>query len=89
MERFAGEVLVPYHEAETEGTKGQDLSSAYWRNVAVYGMRRPSIMAKEIPIDLNDEVDLKLAELRLAQREAASPRTSHPGPSKEVLPWRR
>lgn len=86
MKRIDGDRLVPFSIPEIEGTRRQDYSPhAYMRNGAIYLTRRnvvmdegsvwgkhivPFVMPEERSANVDSELDLRLAELLLLDREA-------------------
>jgi CMP-N-acetylneuraminic acid synthetase len=84
MKRIENYRLVPFCTEEKEGTRRQDYQPpAYMRNGAIYLTRRdvlmeqnsiwgqvirPYIMPEERSVSIDSELDLKLAELMLAER---------------------
>lgn len=86
MKRIEGDRLLPYSLEEKEGTRRQDLQPpAYMRNGAVYLTRRdvivdrnsiwgdtirPLIMPGERSHSIDTEIDLKLADLLLRERDS-------------------
>lgn len=88
MKRIVDDQILPYCEPEVEGTRRQDLPPAYHRNGAVYVMRRdvvmrqgsifgkvsrPYVMPPERSLNIDEELDLTVAEALL-------PGCIHPGP---------
>ncbi|HZW03244.1 MAG TPA: acylneuraminate cytidylyltransferase family protein [Anaerolineaceae bacterium] len=84
MKRIEDDRLVPYCIAEKEGTRRQDYQPpAYMRNGAIYLSRRavlmggsiwgqaicPYVMPEERSVNVDSELDLKLVELMLAERQ--------------------
>lgn len=76
-------VLYDYCLEETEGVRRQDLPPAYFRNGAFYSVKRdvlmdehrlygkvtrPYIMPPERSVDINGEIDFKLAEILIGER---------------------
>jgi CMP-N-acetylneuraminic acid synthetase len=86
MKRIEGDRLVPFCMEEKEGTRRQDYQPpAYMRNGAIYLTRRdilmergsiwgevvrPYVMPEERSLSIDNELDFKLAELRLGDRTA-------------------
>ena len=84
MKRIENDRLLPFCLEEKEGTRRQDYQPpAYMRNGAIYltrravlmeqnsiwgGVIRPYIMPEERSVSIDNELDLKLAELMLAER---------------------
>jgi CMP-N-acetylneuraminic acid synthetase len=84
MKRIENDRLLPFCIEEKEGTRRQDYQPpAYMRNGAIYLTRRavlmeqnsiwgqvirPYIMPEERSVSVDSELDLKLAELMLAER---------------------
>ena len=84
MKRIENDRLLPFCIEEQEGTRRQDYQPpAYMRNGAIYLTRgavlveqnsiwgqviRPYVMPEERSISIDSELDLKLAELMLAER---------------------
>ncbi len=84
MKRIENDRLLPFCLEEKEGTRRQDYQPpAYMRNGAIYLTRRevlmernsiwgevirPYIMPEERSVSIDSELDLKLAELMLAER---------------------
>jgi len=84
MKRIEGGRLLPYCIEEKEGTRRQDYSpSAYMRNGAIYLTRRdvlmargslwgaaiaPYIMPADRSVNIDSELDLKLAEILMRER---------------------
>lgn len=88
MKRIANDRLLPFCVEEKEGTRRQDYRpEAYMRNGAVYLTRRqtlmeqgsiwgqvirPYVMPMERSVSIDTELDLKLAELVMAEQLAAA-----------------
>lgn len=86
MKRIEGDRLLPYCLEEKEGTRRQDLEPpAYLRNGAIYLTRRdvlmergsiwgevirPLLMPAERSHSIDTEIDLRLADLLLRERES-------------------
>jgi CMP-N,N'-diacetyllegionaminic acid synthase len=86
MKKIERGVLVPYCIQEKEGTRRQDYSPpAYMRNGAIYLTRRdvlmernsvwgdvirPYVMPPDLSVGLDNELDLKLIELLMKDKEA-------------------
>ena len=86
MKRIEGDRLMPFCMEEKEGTRRQDYQPpAYMRNGAIYLTRRdilmergsiwgevvrPYVMPEERSLSIDNELDFKLAELRLGDRTA-------------------
>jgi len=84
MKRIENDRLLPFCIEEQEGTRRQDYQPpAYMRNGAIYLTRRavlmeqnsiwgqvirPYVMPEERSISIDSEMDIKLAELMLAER---------------------
>jgi CMP-N-acetylneuraminic acid synthetase len=84
MKRIENDRLLPFCIEEQEGTRRQDYQPpAYMRNGAIYLTRRavlmeqnsiwgqvirPYVMPEERSVSIDSELDLKLAELMLAER---------------------
>jgi CMP-N-acetylneuraminic acid synthetase len=84
MKRIENDRLLPFCIEEQEGTRRQDYQPpAYMRNGAIYLTRRavlmeqnsiwgqvirPYIMPEERSVSIDSEMDMKLAELMLAER---------------------
>ena len=84
MKRIENDRLLPFCFEEQEGTRRQDYQPpAYMRNGAIYLTRRavlmeqnsiwgqvirPYIMPEERSVSIDSEMDMKLAELMLAER---------------------
>jgi len=84
MKRIENDRLLPFCLEEKEGTRRQDYQPpAYMRNGAIYltrrdvlmeqnsiwgGVIRPYIMPEERSVSIDSEMDMKLAELMLAER---------------------
>ena len=84
MKRIENDRLLPFCLEEKEGTRRQDYQPpAYMRNGAIYLTRRavlmeqnsiwgqvirPYVMPEERSISIDSEMDMKLAELMLAER---------------------
>ena len=84
MKRIENDRLLPFCLEEKEGTRRQDYQPpAYMRNGAIYltrravlmeqnsiwgGVIRPYVMPEERSVSIDNELDLKLAELMLAER---------------------
>ena len=84
MKRIEDDRLVPYCIDEKEGTRRQDYQPpAYMRNGAIYLSRRdvlmngsvwgqairPYVMPEDRSVNVDSELDLKLVELMLAERQ--------------------
>jgi len=88
MKRIDHDCLLPYFIEEKEGTRRQDYQPpAYMRNGAIYltrrdilmeagsiwgGVIRPYVMPPERSINIDSELDLKLAELMLQEIQEES-----------------
>jgi CMP-N-acetylneuraminic acid synthetase len=86
MKRIQGDQLVPYCIEEKEGTRRQDYQPpAYMRNGAIYLSRRdtimenssiwgktirPYIMPEERSVNIDSQLDFKLAEFLIQDRQA-------------------
>lgn len=83
LKKIVNGQLVPYNELEVEGTRRQDLATAFVRNGGIYAARadivmqlgslygadcRPYIMPPERSMDIDTEFDLLLAESLLASQ---------------------
>lgn len=84
MKKIEGDELVPYCIPEREGTRRQDYDPpAYMRNGAIYLTRRdvlmekgsiwgehirPYVMPEERSVSIDNELDLKLAEILLREQ---------------------
>ncbi len=91
MKRIEGDRLLPFFLEEKEGTRRQDLQPpAYMRNGAIYLTRRdvlmdrnsiwgevvrPLVMPGERSHSIDTEIDLKLADLLLRERESSQSET--------------
>lgn len=89
MKRIEGDRLLPFTIEEEEGTRRQDLQPpAYLRNGAIYLTRRdvlmergsiwgdiirPLVMPAERSHSIDTEIDLRLADLLLQDRESDTP----------------
>lgn len=89
MKKIEGERLLPYCLEEREGTRRQDYQPpAYMRNGAIYLTRRdvlmergsiwgdiirPLVMPAERSHSIDTEIDLRLADLLLRERERSTP----------------
>lgn len=86
MKRIENGRLLPYCIEEKEGTRRQDYQPpAYMRNGAIYLTRRdvlmggsiwgkeicPYVMPEERSVNVDSELDLKLVELMLAERQGS------------------
>jgi len=92
MKRIEGDRLLPYCIEEIEGTRRQDYSPpAYMRNGAIYLSRRdvvleqrslwgrvirPYVMPPERSVGVDSEIDLKLVELLLRERQGSQVESS-------------
>jgi len=89
IKRIENERLLPFNLEEKEGTRRQDCHPpAYIRNGAVYLTRRdiimnansiwgkvirPYVMPPERSVNIDGELDLKLAEALIRERQEQSP----------------
>jgi CMP-N-acetylneuraminic acid synthetase len=87
MKRIENDRLLPYCIEEKEGTRRQDYQPpAFMRNGAIYLVKRdvvvekgsmwgdlirPYVMPEERSVNIDSEMDLRLAELMLAERKQA------------------
>lgn len=85
MKKIENDRLLPYCIEEKEGTRRQDYQpQAFMRNGAIYLVRRdvvvekgsmwgdvvrPYVMPEERSVNIDSEMDLRLAELMLAERK--------------------
>jgi CMP-N-acetylneuraminic acid synthetase len=88
MKRIENDRLVPFCVEEKEGTRRQDYQpAAYMRNGAIYLSRRsalmeknsiwgeticPYVMPEERSISIDSELDFKLAEFLIQERQGQS-----------------
>lgn len=88
--KIENDILYDYCLEEKEGVRRQDLPPAYFRNGAFYSVKRevlinehklygkvtrPYIMPRERSVDINEEIDLKIAEVFLEAQKAAANET--------------
>ncbi len=81
------DILQDYSLEEKEGVRRQDLPPVYFRNGAFYSVKRdvlinkhrlygkvtrPYIMPRERSVDINEEIDLKIAEILLLEVQKAA-----------------
>lgn len=81
MKRIVNDMLLPYYEEEVENIGRGDLPQCYYRNGAIYAVRRdcvmeentlfgkvsrPYIMSRERSVNIDEEMDFILAEALLS-----------------------
>lgn len=82
--KIENDILFNYCLEEREGVRRQDLPPAYFRNGAFYSVKRdvlmnerrlygritrPYIMPPERSVDINEEIDVRLAEMLLVESQ--------------------